>query len=175
MSCIDRRIAGRRSRHGDAADLRGRLPRGCPGSAACARFRPANDVEIGGLKVSGSSGYAEGRSRRAAGHDPDRGRRACDGPRAARCRKARLRAAGHLPGGGAGRGACRSPQVQALRGRRPGGGARADALHEDAEPRRSGRGRSAHGSEIGEHDDARATASWSSAGRHDPQAADRAS
>jgi lipoate-protein ligase A len=27
-----------------------------------ARFRPANDIEIGGLKVSGSSGYAEGRS-----------------------------------------------------------------------------------------------------------------
>jgi lipoate-protein ligase A len=27
-----------------------------------ARFRPANDVEVGGLKVSGSSGYAEGRT-----------------------------------------------------------------------------------------------------------------
>ena len=31
-------------------------------SASSARFRAPNDIEIGGRKVSGSSGYAEGRS-----------------------------------------------------------------------------------------------------------------
>jgi lipoate-protein ligase A len=52
-----------------ARDLGAATRRICEGVAAglarlgCrARFRPANDIEIGGLKVSGSSGYAEGRS-----------------------------------------------------------------------------------------------------------------
>lgn len=52
-----------------ASDLHTATRRICEGVAAglsllgcAARFRPANDIEVGGLKVSGSSGYAEGRS-----------------------------------------------------------------------------------------------------------------
>jgi lipoate-protein ligase A len=59
-------IIDRRSLPGDLGVATRRI---CEGVAAglsrlgcTARFRPANDVEIGGLKVSGSSGYAEGRS-----------------------------------------------------------------------------------------------------------------
>jgi lipoate-protein ligase A len=59
-------IIDRRSLPGDLGTAARRI---CEGVAAglsrlgcTARFRPANDVEIGGLKVSGSSGYAEGRT-----------------------------------------------------------------------------------------------------------------
>jgi lipoate---protein ligase len=59
-------VIDRRSLPGDFGTAARRI---CEGVAAglsrlgcAARFRPANDVEIGGLKVSGSSGYAEGRS-----------------------------------------------------------------------------------------------------------------
>ena len=52
-----------------AGDLATATRRVCEGVAAglsllgrTARFRPENDVEMGGRKVSGSSGYAEGRS-----------------------------------------------------------------------------------------------------------------
>jgi lipoate---protein ligase len=58
-------IIDRRSLAGDFATATRRI---CEGVAAglsrlgcTARFRPPNDVEIGGLKVAGSSGYAEGR------------------------------------------------------------------------------------------------------------------
>jgi lipoate-protein ligase A len=59
-------IIDRRSIAGDLGSAARRI---CEGVAAglsrlgcAARFRPANDIEIGGLKVSGSSGYAEGRT-----------------------------------------------------------------------------------------------------------------
>jgi len=59
-------IIDRRSLPGDLGTVARRI---CEGVAAglsllgcSARFRPANDVEIGGFKVSGSSGYAEGRT-----------------------------------------------------------------------------------------------------------------
>lgn len=51
------------------SDLGAATRRLCEGVAAglsllgcAAQFKPANDIEIGGRKVSGSSGYAEGRS-----------------------------------------------------------------------------------------------------------------
>jgi lipoate-protein ligase A len=56
-------------RGGAGGDLDLATRRICEGIAAglallgcAARFRPANDIAIGGLKVSGSSGYADGRS-----------------------------------------------------------------------------------------------------------------
>jgi lipoate-protein ligase A len=59
-------VVDRRSLGGDLDTATRRI---CEGVAAglsrlgcAARFRPANDIEIAGLKVSGSSGYAEGRT-----------------------------------------------------------------------------------------------------------------
>ena len=85
-----------------AGDLGAATRRICEGVAAglsrlgcSARFRPANDIEIGGLKVSGSSGYAEGRSVALQGTvliEDDAGG---DGPRVADA--ARLRCARASP------------------------------------------------------------------------------
>jgi lipoate-protein ligase A len=59
-------VVDRRSLGGDLGTATRRI---CEGVAAglsrlgcTARFRPVNDIEIAGLKVSGSSGYAEGRT-----------------------------------------------------------------------------------------------------------------
>ena len=59
-------VIDRRSLTGDLGTATRRICEGIAGGLSrlgcVAGFRPANDVEIGGLKVSGSSGYAEGRS-----------------------------------------------------------------------------------------------------------------
>ena len=62
---------------------------------------------------------------RSARHHPDRGRRACHGPRAAHI-QGRLARQGHLSRGGAGRGAVARPRA-VLRGGRADGGARPHA------------------------------------------------
>ena len=104
----------------------------CEGVAAglsrlgcAARFRPANDIEIGGLKVSGSSGYAEGRSVALQGTvliEDDVPAMA----RALRIAEAALRDERHLPARRSlGSATLRSRQRAGAAGRRPDGGARA--------------------------------------------------
>ena len=102
-STADRSPAISARRRGGSAKA---LPRGCPGSAARAlpagqRHRDRRPEGVGLERL------CRGAQRRAAGHDPDRGRRARDGARVADPQGALARA-GHLPGSGAGLGSLRS-------------------------------------------------------------------